>query len=105
MRDLDLYATLSQLDPSVATIIVTTLCTTVVGLLLQVLAYLREGRAHKWQVEQAELDRIHRAQINTNLTTKIDENTEISVSAFKEANDINRKIQAIGEMRLKNIKP
>lgn len=105
MRDLDFYATLSQIDPSVAVIIVTTLCSTFASLVLGILTYLRESRAHRWQVEQAKFDLIHRTSIGETLKSKIEENTEISVSAFKEANDINRKIQAIGEMRLKNIKP
>lgn len=111
-------------DAAAMTIIITTLVTTAGNLLLGLMQYIREGRAHAWAVQQAIDDRDHRIAIATataensdanaakvavntlqgvaKLAAKIDENTEISTAAFREANGVNQKIAAIGEMRLKS---
>lgn len=115
-----------MIDATTATILGSTLT----GLTISVLSYLREGRAHKWAVEQSERDRkerlktaeelklqhaeasAHLAQntraVGTEIVerieeakAKIDENTLVSVQAFAEANNINEKIVAIGEARLR----
>lgn len=112
---------MTQLDPAILTLLISTLCGTAATLFAQIMSYMREGRAHKWQREQADreaADRIATAQeVKTHaayaanviaadakasakvLADKIDENTEVSVRAFDEANGVNKKILAIGELR------
>lgn len=51
--------------------------------------YLREARRHRWDVDE-------RKFTAKSLTKHIEENTEISRVAFKEANDVNLKIHALG---------
>lgn len=97
--------------------------TGVANFALQILQYKREDRAHRWAVEQSEQDRRerHRDALDmkahtdlkaeavqdkaieqaSKIVTKIEENTAISQRAFKEANDVNKKILAIGEIRLR----
>lgn len=115
---------MAPIDNATATILITTLCGTIGSLATAILNYFREGRAHDWQVKQAELDRKDRERIAAEvkahaayaanvvaadsretakaLSTKLDENTEISVRAFDEANGVNKKILAIGELRVKD---
>lgn len=114
------------IDPTTATILGSTLT----GLAISILNYLRESRAHRWAVEQSERDKKERlataeelkrqheqAAMAITLNTqhaaavlsdkidqtqaKIDENTQLSMKAFTEANNINEKIAAIGEARLR----
>jgi hypothetical protein len=70
----------------------TLLITTITGLVstLATFAYnlYRENRNRKWDRENRELAR-------TELLRRIDENTEVSVKAFREANDVNAKIAAL----------
>lgn len=111
-------------DAAAMTIIVTTLIAAAGNVLIGLMQFIREGRAHKWAMQQAKDDRDHREAIadalvkkteeaaakvaaNTlrgvaTLADKIDENTEISAAAFREANGVNQKIAAIGEMRLRS---
>lgn len=112
------------IDTATATILITTLCGTLVTVITTILNFIREGRAHNWQVEQADRDRKDRERIAsevkvhaayaanmvaadtkagmTQLSNKMDENTEISVRAFDEANGVNKKILAIGELRMRD---
>lgn len=118
---------MAQMDTATATILITTLCGTLVTVITTLLNYFKEGRAHKWQIEQAEIDRADRERIAKEvkvhtayaanivaadsritakaITDKLDENTEISIRAFDEANGINKKILAIGEVRRKDGRP
>jgi hypothetical protein len=66
------------------------LVTTLAGIAIQV---YRENRARRWALEDRRLAAAQRAH----LEQKLDENTEISREAFREANDVNRKIAEIGE--------
>jgi hypothetical protein len=66
------------------------LITTVLGIVVQI---YRENRARRWARE----DREESAKQRSILAQKIDENTEISKEAFKEANSVNQKIALIGE--------
>lgn len=68
--------------------------------------WLRDGRNRKWEIEDREIRfrKIeNKIEENTKLTLeaheKIDQNTQVSVAAFQEANNINEKIAAIGEVR------
>lgn len=101
-----------SLDTGAITIIVTTLGTTITTLVMQVISWMREGRRHKWEVEQLIWDRKERVRVAEalrkhtdvkaeQLVSKIDENTEISSKAFEVANNVNEKLVAIGEARLK----
>lgn len=87
------------LDGPSLVIIVTTLGASVSTLFVGIMQYLREGRSHRWQVEQSERNSAERQQVAADLTDKIDENTELSKAAFTEANNVNMKIAAIGEVR------
>lgn len=84
---------------------VTIICASVSGLVVNLLQYAREGRQHRWQMEQSARDQAERTDIAAGLTarahagvvtlsTKIDANTEISKAAFHEANNANMKIAA-----------
>lgn len=110
-------------DAGAITIIVGALGGIASTLILQIMSYLREGRAHRWLQEQSALDRRERLAtaeelkrqheeaamtitLNTQhaaavLSQKIDDNTEISVKAFDAANNVNEKLVAIGEARLR----
>ncbi len=107
------------LDPATSTII----ATSVTGLFVTLLNYFREARAHRWAVEQSQRDREERERIAaevkashvavaatlaqttqdtaTALGQKIDANTEINVKALDVANNVNDKLVAIGEARLR----
>lgn len=88
------------IDPTVATVLITTLGTVAGTFILQLMSMIREGKQHKWQREQAEWDRSERIKAATVLGDKIDTNTEISVKAFDVANNVNEKLVAIGQARI-----
>lgn len=112
---------MTQIDPAVLTLLISTLCGTVATLATGILSYMREGRAHKWQQDLAAHEARERQEIAAEvkahaayaanvvaattkagvdtIVSKIDENTEVSVRAFDEANGVNKKILAIGELR------
>jgi hypothetical protein len=93
---------------------ITVLCTSVLTLVGVILNYLREGRAHQWQMDQSARDQAERLRVAKDLKThtlvtsealsgKIDENTAVSVAAFavgekafNEANNLTAKIRAEG---------
>lgn len=64
---------------------VTTLVSTILGFGYNL---YRDNRNRKWDLENRRLAR-------DEVMRKIDQNTEISVQAFKEANDVNAKIAAL----------
>lgn len=89
---------------------ITIICASVSGLIVNLLQYFREGRQHRWQVEQSERDHADRRLIASAATAhadsntrvvgdKIDVNTEISKAAFHEANNANLKIAAAIQAR------
>lgn len=101
-----------SLDPGTIAIIATTLGTTITTLILQIMAWKREGRKHEWEIDQLVWDRKERIRVAEELrkhtdnkaeqlVSKIDENTNISAKAFEVANNVNEKLVAIGEARLK----
>lgn len=65
---------------------IVTFLTVIVGFVYQ---YLRESRRHRWDAEQ-------RREIAAEALAAIENNTEVSREAFKEANDVNLKIHALG---------
>ena len=84
----------------------------VTTVIMQGVSLYREQRQHDWAREQAVRDSEQRLRVAAHglersaeqvdlINRKIDKNTEVSVAAFQEANNVNRKIQAIGEMRLR----
>lgn len=92
-----------MIDGATLTILCTTLGASVTTLALGLLQYFREGRQHRWIVEQAERDRADRGRVELDLkarvqtvSTKLDANTEISKAAFTEANNVNLKLIALG---------
>lgn len=96
-----------MIDGGTLTILCTTLGASVTSLALAFLQYFREGRQHRWIVEQAERDRADRGRIELDMkarvqtvTTKLDANTEISKAAFTEANNVNLKLIALGRADL-----
>jgi hypothetical protein len=67
--------------------------------------YQREGRAHQWIVDKEDRDNAHRQamalQTQQTIATKIDK-TDENVAAFAEiANNVNNKLVAIGEVRMR----
>lgn len=100
------------LDSGTIATIITILGATISTLIMQIAQWMREGRKHKWEVDQMMWDRKDRQRVAQDmkdhadrrtaaLATKIDENTEISVKAFDVANNVNEKLVAIGEARMK----
>jgi hypothetical protein len=87
---------------------VLTFLTVIAGFIFQ---YLRETRQHKWEQDQR-IDIAHKAlatqeatakdlatktaEAEARLAAQIENNTEVSRSAFREANDVNNKIHALG---------
>lgn len=101
-------------DPTVLTVILTTLGGVITQVLLQLAQWFRDGRRHQWQVQQMQWDRSERDRVaqqvirNTNtgvgvLVDKIEDNTKISKEAFDVGNHINEKLVAIGEARLHHL--
>lgn len=73
-------------------LIVTTLITSVIGVLFQA---WKEARDRRWRIEDARAkETIRQVAENTKdeLAQKIDANTEISVRAFEAANNLNEKM-------------
>lgn len=73
-------------------LIVTTLITSVIGVVFQA---WKEGRDRRWRIEDARAkETIRQVAENTKdeLAQKIDANTEISVRAFEAANNLNEKM-------------
>lgn len=103
-------AATSKMDAATITVI----CTSFLTLFGVILNYLREGRAHRWLVEQSERDQAERLRVAEELkqhtatkaavlTAKIDENTAVNVAAiaagekaYTEANNLSMKIHASG---------
>ncbi len=101
-------------DAGQLTVIVGALMGITTNLIIQILSYLREGRAHRWAKEQANFDRAerlrvaeelkgHTAEAAQVLAGKIDENTAVNVAAieagekaYTEANNLSLKIQQQG---------
>lgn len=77
----------------------------ILGIVLFRMQAKREERNRRWDIE----DRAQHAEdVKAMVTIKakalavaIDENTEVSKAAFSEANEINKKILAIGEVRVR----
>ncbi len=102
------------MDAAAWAVICSSLVAAIGGFVTALLTYLREGRAHKWQVEQAEIDRLerlttaadlkeHTAITSATIVGKIDENTEVNKAAiaagekaYAEANNLSQKIYSIG---------
>lgn len=100
-------------DNNVWFVIITTMGAAVSGLFVQIMQYVREGRQHRWLIEQSQFEQQERVRIakelkvhtdanRESLATKIDENTEMNKVALDAANDVNKKILAIGELRQKS---
>ncbi len=96
------------MDSATLTVILSTFGVSMITLIVQVLQFLREGRQHRWVMEQAQFEQGERqrfaatAAANTKagvavLSDQIAENTEISKAAFKEANSVNLKIATLGQ--------
>lgn len=116
-----LLALTTNADFTTATVVAGVVTTVVMA----VLQYIREGRTHRWMVEQNQLDRQERIEIaarlqlhhditaqqvkaNTTagvkeLVKKIDENTAMNSEALQVANGVNDKILAIGGLRVGDI--
>jgi hypothetical protein len=90
---------------------VLTFLTVIAGFIFQ---YLRETRQHVWDQEQriaiaknvlatqeaaATVLALKAAETEARLAAQIENNTEVSKLAFKEANDVNNKIHALGLAR------
>lgn len=116
-------------DAGQITIIAGALVGILTNLIMQVMTYMREGRAHKWAKEQAEVERKERIRVaaemkaqheqaamaitlNTQhaaavLGQKIDDNTALTVEGISKSekaieigNNVNEKLVLIGEARL-----
>lgn len=82
---------------------VLTFLTVIAGFAYQ---YMRDAQRHKWDQEErksiAEAALATGQQTERRLSNQIDENTQVSRTAFKEANDVNLKLHALGlDLKLK----
>lgn len=111
---------------------ITIVCTSILTLVGVIVNYFKEGRAHRWQVEQSRFDQEQRLRVAEDLkfqqaviaadlkahavvnskaiAAKIDDNTAINVAAieagekaFTEANNLSQKIHDTG-LRLRGDK-
>lgn len=83
------------------TVIVTTISTLIITALKMVLDYLNQRWERDERVRVAVELAAHTTRATDNIAKKIDENTDISKEAFKVANNVNEKLVAIGEARVR----
>jgi hypothetical protein len=91
------------MDASTAALLTSTFGTLLVG----VLNYLREGRAHTWAREAREEDLQEHRQSSQVIASKIDDaqheiasGSAAASAAYDVANTLNEKIAAIGQVRI-----